>query len=124
MTSICGLSVNCDYNMHCLALLTAPSVILSVASYYFETINVDNATVARHSSSNIVVGLFAEKRQNATNFGRRLLSRRLPPPIAGAMQFVSFVVITAAFIYKFNISIVYGRVVLIDLLHHCIARIA
>jgi hypothetical protein len=49
------------------------------------------------------MGLFAEKRQNATNFGRHLLSYcRLPPPIAGAMQFVSFVVITA-FIYKFNI---------------------
>jgi hypothetical protein len=65
-------------------------------SYNFETINVDNATVARHSSSNIVVGLFANKRQNATNFGRHLLSRRLPPPIAGAVQYVSFIV----FIYE------------------------
>jgi hypothetical protein len=103
MTSICGLSVNCDYNMHCLELLTVRSVILSDASYDFEAINLDSATVARHSSSNIVMGLFAEKRQNATNFGRHLLSYcRLPPPIAGAMQFVSFVVITA-FIYKFNI---------------------
>ena len=92
MTSICGLSVNCDYNIHCLALLTVSAVILSVASYDFEAINLDSETVARHSSSNIVVGLFAEKRQNATNFDRHLLSRRLPPPIAGAMHYVSFIV--------------------------------
>jgi len=66
---------------------------LSSGHYVFEAINTDGVAVARQQSQNPFGVYTVNNRKNEPNFGRNLLSRRLPPPIAGAMFFVSFVVL-------------------------------